>query len=291
MNLSDLCVHLEGENAADMIPETVRLWLADKYKMCGIPFRYLVPDEKMLPPESIRFFYVDKNWLSALTAGVLSIGRQTGMDSNINKAAYPLLVSQSLIRLPKRRFQQMHENHRQEEIRLNGVAMPDSIEEDQILSGFILRSCIAGYWKGIEVSGYEKQQKRSILRMDMLASDLILCIFDGEIDCVRFLEPAEDLHFEAEDVHYGTADNQISVKEITGEVGKYTGKKAALPVNNRRRADIRAFAGSVQEALGCKTDMVHSAELALQLLRSADSCEIKNGGKEKDGASACTDCC
>lgn len=291
MNLTELCSSLDGENAADMVPETVRLWLADKYKMCGIPFQYLVPDEKMLPPESIRFFYVDKNWLDALTAGVLSIGRQTGMDSNINKAAYPLLASHSFTRLPKRRFEQMHENHKTEEIRLNGAAMPESLEEDQVLSGFILRSCIVCYWKGIEVSGYEKQQKRSILRMDTLSSDMILCIFGGRIDRVRFLEPAEDLHFKAADIRYGAADNPISVREITGETGKYTGKKAALSVNSRRRADIRAFAKSVEEALGSQTDTVHSAELALQLMSSADSCEIKNGGKEKDGISACTDCC
>lgn len=289
MNLSELWSSLDGENVAEMVPETVRLWLADKYKMCGIPFQYLVPDEKMLPPESVRFFYVDKNWLEALTAGVLSIGRQTGMDGMINKAVYSLLVPQSFRLLPKRRFEQMHENHRKEEIRLNGAAMPEFIEEDQVLSGFILRSCIARYWKGIEVSGYDKQRKRGILRLDTLASDIILCIFDGQIDRVRFLEPAEDLHFEAEDVCCGAADNQICVREITGEVGKYTGKKAAFPVNSRRRADIRALAGSVREALGCGADMVHSAELALQLLSSADSFEIKNGGKEKDGTSACTD--
>jgi hypothetical protein len=41
----------------------------------GVPFNYLVPDEGMPSPESIRFFYLDMNWVDALLDGAFSIGR------------------------------------------------------------------------------------------------------------------------------------------------------------------------------------------------------------------------
>ena len=41
----------------------------------GIPFHYLVPHPGMLPEESIKFFYLDPNWVNALIDGAYSIGR------------------------------------------------------------------------------------------------------------------------------------------------------------------------------------------------------------------------
>ena len=41
----------------------------------GVPFHYLVPDERMMPPESIRFFHVDPGWIATLIQGATSVGR------------------------------------------------------------------------------------------------------------------------------------------------------------------------------------------------------------------------
>jgi hypothetical protein len=43
----------------------------------GVPFNYLVPDERMLPSESIRFFYLDWFWIKCLQDGALSISSET----------------------------------------------------------------------------------------------------------------------------------------------------------------------------------------------------------------------
>ncbi len=278
MKKAELYTYLEGQDAADELPETVRLWLADKYQMCGVPFRYLVPDEGLLPPESIRFFYMDRNWSDAMAAGALSIGRQTGPDAAVNGAVYPLLVSQAVSRLPKRRLTMMHENHLREELRMNGVVLSEIIGEDAVLSGFLLRSCLVRYWKGVEVGGYEKQEKRHILRMDTLSAEILFCLFDGEIDRVLIREPAEELHFGVSDVCRGSADNRVRVRKIAGQVGEYSGAEAALAVNDKGRADIGSFTRAVQDALGSGAGTVYSAELALQLLSSGDCCEIKNEG-------------
>ncbi len=49
-----------------VVPPDVVRFLARLRLLEGVPFNYLVPDATMLPLESIRFFYVDRNWLDAL---------------------------------------------------------------------------------------------------------------------------------------------------------------------------------------------------------------------------------
>ena len=56
------------------MPQTLVDWLTRLGLLEGVPFNYLVPDEAMLPPESLRFFYLDPNWTSALLDGAMSIG-------------------------------------------------------------------------------------------------------------------------------------------------------------------------------------------------------------------------
>ena len=43
-------------------PAMVSEWLARLRLLKGVPFPHLVPDEAMLPPESVRFFQLDFNW-------------------------------------------------------------------------------------------------------------------------------------------------------------------------------------------------------------------------------------
>lgn len=49
-------------------------WLGRLRKLEGVPFRYIVPSEEMLPNNSIRFFHLDRNWLDAMVDGALSTG-------------------------------------------------------------------------------------------------------------------------------------------------------------------------------------------------------------------------
>src|SRR6185436_20357947 len=51
------------------------------YLLHGAPFANLIPHADLLPPESVRFFYLDSNWLDALVEGALSIGIESSRDS------------------------------------------------------------------------------------------------------------------------------------------------------------------------------------------------------------------
>lgn len=65
----------QQEDAIVPIPLTIIEWLKELILFSNIPFSYLVPDEALLPEESIRFFRVDAGWLWALIDGAMSVGR------------------------------------------------------------------------------------------------------------------------------------------------------------------------------------------------------------------------
>ncbi|KAN0089571.1 hypothetical protein V8E51_019831 [Hyaloscypha variabilis] len=51
----------------------IQEWVLHKLHLHGVPAHYLIPDPSYLPAESIRFFYIDKNWTKALIDGALSL--------------------------------------------------------------------------------------------------------------------------------------------------------------------------------------------------------------------------
>ncbi|MFL5804865.1 MAG: hypothetical protein ACJ8CR_24365, partial [Roseiflexaceae bacterium] len=66
-----------GQDAAadsSQLPSGIVAWFDNLRLLRGVPFNYLMPDERMLPPESIRFFQVDPQWIEALVDGAWSLG-------------------------------------------------------------------------------------------------------------------------------------------------------------------------------------------------------------------------
>ncbi|KAK5655814.1 hypothetical protein OQA88_5352 [Cercophora sp. LCS_1] len=72
----------------------VQSWILDNMFLKNIPAHYLIPDPSYLPPESIRFFYIDNNWMDAFIDGALSIGNhldraddavRQGLKNNLNR--------------------------------------------------------------------------------------------------------------------------------------------------------------------------------------------------------------
>ncbi|KAL8372581.1 hypothetical protein RB595_002090 [Gaeumannomyces hyphopodioides] len=57
-------------------------WLVDRMYLAGVPAHYLISDPSHLEPESLRFFYIDPNWVDALLDGALSLGNHLGFDQD-----------------------------------------------------------------------------------------------------------------------------------------------------------------------------------------------------------------
>ena len=69
-----------GEDGVHVVPFELRQWLARLRLLEGVPFAYLAADSALLPPESIRFFYLDRSWADRLVdlVDALPAGRAEG---------------------------------------------------------------------------------------------------------------------------------------------------------------------------------------------------------------------
>jgi hypothetical protein len=165
-------------------------WLARLCLLYGVPFVNLVPESRMLPRESIRFFSVDPNYLDALVAGAMSIGVQSSRDIEHDALLSPTLLTAVKGAMPAVRAG------------LAGVVPPPGPPPSAIMSGFLLRSAVVSGWPGLEVRGYSSSDQSQPLtpsRMDRLAPDILLVLFPNAPARVEISEPKESLAFGHED--------------------------------------------------------------------------------------------
>lgn len=197
--LADSAALAETVPAPDL-PDAVRTWLGRLKLLYGVPIQYLVPDEGMLPPESIRFFYLDDNWVDALVDGAFSIGRTLSTDEDaasltLDRAAAPTVDARSDDASAGIRAAAL------------GVSVPDV--SFQTVAGFLLRSSLVADHPGMGVNAYpqggtpEDGNDENIVLLDILRlerlgpnSDTMLCLIAG--DPVRI-----DVHEAPEALHYG----------------------------------------------------------------------------------------
>jgi len=172
----------------DDIPQPILDWLARLRLLYGVPFEYLVADARMMPTESIRFFFVDRNWTDRLVDGAMSIGSSSSRHL-VQNAVAARAVRRGVDRAePRLRAQ------------LRNKPAPEAAVEDGLISGFLLRSIAVSGWPGIEAAAYtdaKRTQPLDLVRIDRLAPDLLFCLFTGDAipACVLVREPPETLHF------------------------------------------------------------------------------------------------
>lgn len=252
--------------AAD-IPEEIALYVAELKLLYPVPYGCLVPEEELLPPESIRFFCLDENWCNALAEGALSIGRcHRGAARRDQAALGPLLCRAEGVTGEARRVR-VHENHR--------GAPENVLTGESVRSGFLLRSRLAGRWKGLEVQGYHGEMLLPILRMDMPAADVVLGIFGGELDRLVVSEPKAGLRFGVKE-----EGMELQVREIReeGDFGCFRPEKITLKTRGRGCLDVMAAKGDMEKVLGAE---VTPSVFAFELMQAAQEARFTvKGGKE-----------
>lgn len=147
------------------LPAPLHDWLAGLARLEGVPLRYLVPDERMLPSPSLRFFRLDPNWTRALLEGAFSIAR-----SCTAQAAHDAAVA----------------------VAVHAAATPP-------VSGLLLRGQIVNDWPDLRVSASDGDGGGvgSIVRR--IAPGIMLALFDGLPVEVDIHEPPHALHFDLSD--------------------------------------------------------------------------------------------
>lgn len=199
----------------DDFPVEISNWLGRLKLLYGVPLNYLVPDERMLPPESIRFFYIDPNWIKALLDGAFSIGRY----SDLEKTTYSFRTDSASTPL-------MSEQSRQKAstVRSSFLGLTVQPMDMTVISGFLLRSTVVADYPGLGVNIYPKGGIPSgedpgtllnILRMERLtpSSDVLLCIVEGDAYRVDIHETPEALHYGI-DTYINEGDSPSGTKKV-----------------------------------------------------------------------------
>jgi hypothetical protein len=217
---------LDDEERAAVIRREVQSWLGRLVLLYGVPFRYLIPEEKMLPKESIRFFYLDPIWIQCLIQGACTVGNTSQSDVLIDEAINETVQPNQ----PEGAERPGLANEAAAGIRsqlrnqCEGVPLPQQNGTlHWPLTGFLLRSAVVDGWRGLEVMAYRKVEsetekgqllrdkglsKEQIeklesdgvaplapLRIEQLSQDVMLGLFNGKIAQLVIRQPQEGLHF------------------------------------------------------------------------------------------------
>ncbi|KAJ6021230.1 hypothetical protein N7540_006734 [Penicillium herquei] len=146
-----------------------------------IPINYLIPALDFLPPESIRFFYVDKSWIDAFMDGSLSIGNTLDVDGTDSIKAE---IKQSVV---------LYEN--------TPIDYPSGRHKPQIPKyGFFIRSELISIWPDMRFSAPFPQNfkggKLEILSTKRLENDVMMVLLDR---CPEDLATEDDIPDDAMD--------------------------------------------------------------------------------------------
>lgn len=249
-------------------PEVVD-FLAKLRLLRGVPYAYLVPDERMLPVESLRAFQVNADWVEALLDGAMSIGR-AGETAARRDEEHHAAVRKTLAHVVRG-------------LRPNGPkteatgarqdANPESAPALEPVSGFLLRSRIVSGWPRLIVKGYSGAEPGAselpVLRMERLSNDVLLCLFEGVAGNLIIQQPPEQLHSGID------ASRQIKLRSLSGsDRGKVLTSQEAIAATFRNGdsvgcvLDIGKTAADIASKLPLPNGMT-SAEFALQMIQPA----------------------
>lgn len=174
---------------SDMADQVVT-WLARTALLYGVPFSNLVSSERMLPKESIRFFYVDQNWIDSLLDGALSVGLQSSRDSLFHQ-----LIRDALHRAVDGVLHKVRD-------RLRNVSSGGEAPPPGAMAGFVLRSAVVSGWPGLEAKAYSDAGGTKLmkpLRLDRVSPEVMIGLYPDVPGCLELNEPSEGLVWGCDD--------------------------------------------------------------------------------------------
>jgi hypothetical protein len=217
------------------MPDVLASWLNDLSLLKGVPFNYLVPDERMLPEESMRFFRLDSLWVECLLDGAFCVGRVATSDYEQDQS----------------------------------VDVARAADTRDPVTGFLLRSDAVAGWPGLLVDAADATDEAlECLRLDRLSSNVLLCLFAGEVATVS-------LHLKPEDLHFGidTPDQEHPgfhkrLRDIWGQENSAVVESLPWRHQAARTLDVSALADQIKAATHQST--FTSAHFALEMIEGVD---------------------
>jgi hypothetical protein len=230
------------------IPPDIAGWFKRLSLLESVPFNYLVPDERLLPPESIRFFQLDWLWIECLLDGAFSIGRVTAAD------------------------------HRRDSEVKSTAANPHAK-----VSGALMRSEVVSGWPGLLVDGFNEdkklnlKKKLNLLRMDRLSANILLCMFEGDVTSVDFHLRPETAHFGLDQMEGPSSDFYEKLcKNLRDQQGDVSGlpsqKIRTIPWRQPLLGtiDVSTLAKTIKGKINGNGSSFTSAQFAFQMIESSE---------------------
>lgn len=245
------------------ISEELKEFTRVLYSLKNVPVSYLLCDEGMVPEETIRFFYIDENWTEALVDGALSVGRSSSFDVK-HDAAVRTEILQSV---------------------------REKAEGRSVRTGFFLRSKLVSGWPGLNILCYGDEAGETeplpCEAISRLGPDLLLCIAEGVIRRVEFVEPSESMAFGFTVDEEGNLSLPVYALPLVGEndvlrVFSQKGKSIFLPVPFRKGGtegvvDIGELSAQISAALEMEPETISALEMAAELLDTPVKYSVRGG--------------
>ncbi|MDJ0838378.1 MAG: hypothetical protein QNK37_17810 [Acidobacteriota bacterium] len=241
-----------GDDRLDSLAAEISAWLAALARLEGLPFSYLLPDETMLPEESMRFFYLDRHWLECLLHGAFSVGpslRKLSAADNTRTEAFGRLTAGLL---------------------------------DEPRTGFIVRSELISGYPDIRVEGYptrithdnplSEKQTLERRRFARIGPQTLLCIFAGEVETVEFFLEPQGLHYGLDEEPADGGSGWRYEKDI-----QLPGSNLTVSLSNPIRAEDKrvlhitgtnGIAEQIGSAMGWQ--QINPAQFALHMLEGSN---------------------
>jgi hypothetical protein len=281
---------LVPQQVADTDPEAemppyMESLLAHLRLLVGVPFDYLVPDARLLPDESIRFFYLDRSWTDRLVDGAIAVGKIGSRDQAHHQArsgpvSQQVDQTERIVRdLQRKRdsFANLKNNNDQNQTPAD------------VVTGFLLRSAAVSGWPHIDVRAYSVDIPESpqpfdpaspqvlaaqlmTLRLELLSPSVLLALFQGIPQLVIIEEPHHAVQFGVHTTAGGTL--QIDLRNQQGQQ-ILDGSSNPIPLNVPVRAgtsrviDVKALYNALANAKNTNPSMPAingSASFAIEVL-------------------------
>ena len=261
------------------LPPYLESFLAHLRLLVGVPFEYLVPDDRLLPPESIRFFYLDRSWADRLVDGAAAVG-QIGSREEAHYQARASVLSQLLDQ-----SERMVRPLQRGTSFADAKAASDAIaEQAQTVTGFVLRSSAVKGWPHMDVRAYDQPiperytpsdpqvaaHQLRLLRLEILAPSVMIALFEGEPQMVVLEEPHHGVQF---GVLQGPAGLTVPLRDPQGNQVLQNGDAIPVVVPTRRQHGdvirVAALRNALQDATSAHPQAIQqtgSASFAISVL-------------------------
>ncbi len=216
---------LQAPSPEAEMPPYMESFLAHLRLLIGVPFDYLIADSRLLPSESIRFFYIDRSWTDRMVDGAVSVGKIGTREQSHHQAhgasvQQQLDVSEKIVRVLQRGLQ---------DFPTAKSASDQNAQPADLITGFLLRSAAVVGWPqmdvrafsgnvpaGIEPSQIDPTLMLPLLRLERLSPSVLVALFRGVPSLVWCEEPHHGVQFGVEQDNSGSLF--IPVRDASGHL-------------------------------------------------------------------------